>query len=60
MFIACPFDNISWTKFSSFCPKIDRKAGSKTYDVTMDDAAIIGGPFGYPLEMKNKFILELL
>ncbi|XP_061348556.1 probable plastid-lipid-associated protein 12, chloroplastic isoform X1 [Gastrolobium bilobum] len=36
------------------------KTGSKVYDVTMDDAAIIGGPFGYPLEMENKFILELL
>lgn len=30
------------------------------YDVTMDDAAIIGGPFGYPLELGNKFILEIL
>ncbi|XP_017414428.1 probable plastid-lipid-associated protein 12, chloroplastic isoform X2 [Vigna angularis] len=36
------------------------KTGSRLYDVTMDDAAIIGGPFGYPLEVKNKFILELL
>ncbi|KAL2323848.1 hypothetical protein Fmac_022906 [Flemingia macrophylla] len=36
------------------------KTGSKVYEVTMDDAAIIGGPFGYPLELKNNFILELL
>ncbi|KAJ7979041.1 Plastid-lipid associated protein PAP / fibrillin family protein [Quillaja saponaria] len=36
------------------------KSGTKTYDVTMDDAAIIGGPFGYPIEMKNKFDLVLL
>ncbi|KAL5140387.1 putative plastid-lipid-associated protein 12, chloroplastic [Glycine soja] len=36
------------------------KTGSGVYDVTMDDAAIIGGPFGYPLELKNNFILELL
>ncbi|KAI4334668.1 hypothetical protein L6164_013386 [Bauhinia variegata] len=36
------------------------KSGSRFYDVTMDDAAIIGGPFGYPIEMENKFILELL
>ncbi|XP_068490570.1 probable plastid-lipid-associated protein 12, chloroplastic isoform X7 [Phaseolus vulgaris] len=36
------------------------KTGSRLYDVTMDDAAIIGGPFGYPLQVKNKFILELL
>nr|KYP47091.1 hypothetical protein KK1_031321 [Cajanus cajan] len=36
------------------------KTSSRVYDVTMDDAAIVGGPFGYPLELKNKFILELL
>jgi hypothetical protein len=30
------------------------------YEVTMDDAAIIGGPFGYPLEFGKKFILEIL
>ncbi|XP_027365130.1 probable plastid-lipid-associated protein 12, chloroplastic isoform X3 [Abrus precatorius] len=36
------------------------KTGTKLYDVTMDDAAIIGGPFGYPLNLKNKFTLELL
>lgn len=38
-----------------------RKSGSRTYDVTMDDAAIIGGGFGYPLEeLGSKFELELL
>ncbi|XP_022153755.1 probable plastid-lipid-associated protein 12, chloroplastic [Momordica charantia] len=31
-----------------------------TYDVTMDDAAIIGGPFGYPVEMESRFKLQLL
>ncbi|KAL1343335.1 probable plastid-lipid-associated protein 12, chloroplastic isoform X4 [Arachis hypogaea] len=36
------------------------KTGTKMYDVTMDDAAIIGGPFGYPMQMENKFTLELL
>jgi hypothetical protein len=43
-----------------FCPKIDRKSAPKVYEVTMDDAAIIGGPFGYPLEFGKKFILEIL
>lgn len=46
--------------FMIFCLKFDRKTGSGVYGVTMDDAAIIGGPFGYPLELKNNFILELL
>ncbi|KAL5707624.1 putative plastid-lipid-associated protein 12 [Ranunculus cassubicifolius] len=36
------------------------KSGSKTFDVTMDDAAILAGPFGLPMEMKTKFNLELL
>lgn len=36
------------------------KSGDDTYDVTMDDAAIIGGPFGYPLEMESRFKLQLL
>ncbi|KAL3751075.1 hypothetical protein ACJRO7_011965 [Eucalyptus globulus] len=36
------------------------KSGTDAYDVTMDDAAIIGGPFGYPVEMETKFKLELL
>ncbi|AES63064.1 probable plastid-lipid-associated protein 12, chloroplastic isoform X1 [Medicago truncatula] len=36
------------------------KSSPKVYEVTMDDAAIIGGPFGYPLEFGKKFILEIL
>ncbi|KAB2069269.1 hypothetical protein ERO13_A08G078500v2 [Gossypium hirsutum] len=36
------------------------KSGTKTYDVTMNDAALIVGPFGYPLEMENKINMELL
>jgi hypothetical protein len=36
-----------------------RKSGN-IYEITMDDAAIIGGPFGYPIEMERKFNLELL
>ncbi|EXB29013.1 putative plastid-lipid-associated protein 12 [Morus notabilis] len=36
------------------------KSSANTYDVTMDDAAIIGGGFGYPLELESKFNLELL
>ncbi|KAA3470970.1 putative plastid-lipid-associated protein 12, chloroplastic isoform X1 [Gossypium australe] len=39
---------------------IGNKSGTKTYDVTMDDAALIGGPFGYPLEMETKINMELL
>ncbi|KAF8403912.1 hypothetical protein HHK36_012018 [Tetracentron sinense] len=36
------------------------KSDTNTYDVTMDDAAILAGPFGVPMEMKTKFNLELL
>ncbi|KAJ4840396.1 putative plastid-lipid-associated protein 12, chloroplastic [Turnera subulata] len=36
------------------------KSGSNKYDVTMNDAAIIGGPFGYPFDMETKITLELL
>ncbi|KAF9587658.1 hypothetical protein IFM89_004490 [Coptis chinensis] len=36
------------------------KIGSKTYDVTMDDAAILVGSFGLPMEIKSKFNLDLL
>ncbi|KAK3205023.1 hypothetical protein Dsin_019069 [Dipteronia sinensis] len=36
------------------------KSGANTYDVTMDDAAIIAGPFGYPMEMGRKISLQLL
>ncbi|XP_031265771.1 probable plastid-lipid-associated protein 12, chloroplastic isoform X2 [Pistacia vera] len=36
------------------------RASANTYNVTMDDAAIIAGPFGYPVEMETKMDLELL
>ncbi|KAF6139179.1 hypothetical protein GIB67_023232 [Kingdonia uniflora] len=36
------------------------KSDNNTYDVTMDDAAILAGPFGVPMEMKRKFNIELL
>lgn len=36
------------------------KSSLNTYDVKMDDAAIIGGMFGLPVEMETKINLELL
>jgi len=39
---------------------IGRKSSPNTYDVKMDDAAIIGGMFGLPVEMETKINLELL
>lgn len=39
---------------------LGRKSGRNVYELTMDDAVILGGPFGYPLEMESKFNLELL
>lgn len=39
---------------------LHRKSGDNSYDVTMDDAAIIGGPFGYPVEMESRFKLQLV
>lgn len=36
------------------------KSGNNIFEITMDDAAILGGPFGYPIEMESKFNLELL
>ncbi|KAJ6340905.1 hypothetical protein OIU78_009145 [Salix suchowensis] len=36
------------------------KLSPSTYDVKMDDAAIIGGMFGLPVEMETKINLELL
>ncbi|KAK4482393.1 hypothetical protein RD792_009548 [Penstemon davidsonii] len=36
------------------------KSGFNTYDVTMDDAAIVAGPYGIPAEMETKFKIELL
>lgn len=37
-----------------------RKSGANTYDVTMDDGAILVGQFGLPVELGSKFKLELL
>ncbi|KAA8549611.1 hypothetical protein F0562_001371 [Nyssa sinensis] len=36
------------------------KSGTNTYDVTMNDGAILAGQFGIPVEMESKFNLELL
>ncbi|KAH7849179.1 hypothetical protein Vadar_014203 [Vaccinium darrowii] len=36
------------------------KSGANTYDVTMDDGAILVGQFGLPVELGSKFKLELL
>ncbi|XP_051141878.1 probable plastid-lipid-associated protein 12, chloroplastic isoform X2 [Andrographis paniculata] len=36
------------------------KSGMNTYDVVMDDAAIVAGPYGVPSEMTTKFTIELL
>ncbi|PIN08894.1 hypothetical protein CDL12_18527 [Handroanthus impetiginosus] len=36
------------------------KSGLNAYDVTMDDAAIVAGPYGIPAEMETKFTMELL
>ncbi|VVB00755.1 unnamed protein product [Arabis nemorensis] len=36
------------------------KSGSSTYELKMDDAAIIGGPFGYPIELTNNIELQIL
>ena len=35
-------------------------ATTTTHEIIMDDAAIIGNQFGYPVEMESKFNLELL
>lgn len=37
-----------------------RKTGGKTYDLNMDDAAIIAGSFGLPVNLESRFNLELL
>lgn len=37
-----------------------RKSGPNTYDVDMDDGAILAGQFGLPVELGSKFKLELL
>ncbi|KAK3027141.1 hypothetical protein RJ639_041242 [Escallonia herrerae] len=36
------------------------KSGTNLYDVTMDDAAFRAGPYGIPVEIISKFILEVL
>ncbi|GAB2229343.1 hypothetical protein Droror1_Dr00023482 [Drosera rotundifolia] len=36
------------------------KTGTNLYDVTMDDAAILFGQYGLPVELGSKFNLELL
>ncbi|GER25037.1 plastid-lipid associated protein pap [Striga asiatica] len=36
------------------------KSGINMYDITMDDAAIVAGPYGIPAELETKFTLELL
>ncbi|KAK4791495.1 hypothetical protein SAY86_031908 [Trapa natans] len=36
------------------------RSDTNSYELTMDDAAIIGGPFGYPVQMETKLTLKLL
>lgn len=36
------------------------KSGTNVYDVTMDDGAIVVGPYGLPVELVTKFKLEVL
>ncbi|KAM3324472.1 putative plastid-lipid-associated protein 12, chloroplastic [Capsicum chacoense] len=36
------------------------KSGSNTYDVIMDDGAILAGIYGIPVEMESKFTMEIL
>ncbi|KAM4096853.1 hypothetical protein ACJW30_08G136200 [Castanea mollissima] len=47
-------------KFSMTGRIVKSGNSNSTYEITMDDAAIIGGQFGYPVEMESKFNLELL
>lgn len=37
-----------------------QKSGKNTYEVTMDDAAIVLGPYGLPVEIQTKLIMEIL
>ncbi|PWA86762.1 plastid-lipid associated protein PAP / fibrillin family protein [Artemisia annua] len=39
---------------------IFEKSGNNVYDVTMDDGAILIGPYGIPVELVKKFKLEVL
>ncbi|XP_027084872.1 probable plastid-lipid-associated protein 12, chloroplastic isoform X1 [Coffea arabica] len=36
------------------------KSGTNTYDVTMDDGAIVIGTYGLPMEMETKITLEII
>ncbi|KAL3529694.1 hypothetical protein ACH5RR_009016 [Cinchona calisaya] len=36
------------------------KSGTNTYDVTMDDGAIVIGPYGLPVETQTKMTMEIL
>ncbi|CAN4114066.1 unnamed protein product [Withania somnifera] len=36
------------------------KSGSNTYNVIMDDGAILAGIYGIPVEMESKFTMEIL
>ncbi|KAI7727469.1 hypothetical protein M8C21_017473 [Ambrosia artemisiifolia] len=36
------------------------KSGTNVYDVTMDDGAIVIGPYGLPVELVTKFTLQVL
>ncbi|KAJ8760150.1 hypothetical protein K2173_011006 [Erythroxylum novogranatense] len=47
-------------RFSMTGTFVKSNTNSNTYNVTLDDAAIIAGPVGYPLEMETKINLELL
>lgn len=40
--------------------KCNRKIGAGVYEIRMDDAAIVVGQVGLPIEMESKFNLELL
>uniref|UniRef100_A0A1J3ITM0 Putative plastid-lipid-associated protein 12, chloroplastic n=1 Tax=Noccaea caerulescens TaxID=107243 RepID=A0A1J3ITM0_NOCCA len=36
------------------------KSGDSSYELKMNDSAIIGGPFGYPIELTNNLDLQIL
>ncbi|ESQ30365.1 hypothetical protein EUTSA_v10011532mg [Eutrema salsugineum] len=36
------------------------KSSGSTYELKMNDSAIIGGPFGYPIELTNNIELQIL
>lgn len=39
---------------------LNRKLDSNVYEVNMDDAAIVVGQYGLPVEMETKITMELL